>query len=254
VIVVGITGGIGHGKTTFADYLAAKARRAEHIESSDVVIEVANALRHESTNHPKPHDLAAINHWLAPLAGIIPACVHCSSQRLVLPITQAMLDEVPLNYAKLIEYLELIEASPNLQTTEITHDNRQQFRTLLQWLGGYLVKTVDEGIWYDEIVRRIRDLSLKGTEIVIVGGVRFPGDAERLRNAGGLIVEIRRPSMAEVDVKDLTERERSLIEPDTTVFNDGSLEDLRHCAKRVYKGLQMRELEPQYAASQLELL
>lgn len=254
MIVVGITGGIGHGKTTFADYLAANAHKAEHLESSDVIIEVANALRHESPTHPQPDDLAGINRWLAPLTGIIPACVHCESHSLVLPITPTMVDDEPLNYAKLFEYLTQMADEPGLQTVEITKQNRQQFRSLLQWLGGYLVKRVDEGIWYDEIVRRIRALSLNGTEIVIVGGVRFPGDAERLRNAGGAIVEIRRPSVVDVDAKDLTERERSLIVPDTVVVNDGTLEDLEQCAPRVYRGLQLRELEPTYYASQTSLL
>ncbi|HET7320121.1 MAG TPA: hypothetical protein VFI84_00875 [Candidatus Saccharimonadales bacterium] len=254
MIVVGITGGIGHGKTTFADYLAGNARKAEHLESSDVILEVANALRHESPVHPKPDNLAAINRWLMPLMNIIPACVHCASQNFVLPITPAMVADEPLNYTKLFEYLKQMAAEPTLQTVEITKQNRQQFRSLLQWLGGYLVKKVDEGIWYDEIVRRIRNLSQNGTEIVIVGGVRFPGDAERLRNAGGAIVEIRRPSVAEVDVKDLTERERNLIVPDTVVVNDGSLADLAQCAPRVYRGLQLRELEPTYYASQTSLL
>jgi hypothetical protein len=254
VIIVGITGGIGHGKTTFADFLATNARKAAHLESSDVVIELANALRREGHTHPKPNDLAGINRWLLPLKDIIPICVHCDSKRLVLPITTEMLEVEPRNYVKLLEYLQQMQDTPGLQTVDITPDNRQQFRSLLQWLGGYLVKTVNEGIWYDEIVRRIRDLAGQGTEIVIVGGVRFPGDAERLRNAGGVVIEIKRPLADEIDSKDLTERERSLIQPDTVVVNDASLNDLHTLANHVYKGLQLRELDKTYYASQTTLL
>jgi len=249
MVVVGLTGGIGHGKTTFAALLANNAKFHQHWESWEVVAEVANTLRHENPIHPKPDNLAGINAWLAPLADIIATCAHCPADFTQLALTEERLKAEPLHFAKLFEYLELMQARPELQTGDITDVNRQQFRSLLQWLGGYLVKTVNEGIWYDEIIRRIHLAESTDLELATVGGVRFPGDAERLRNARGYIIEIRRPGMEEADKQDITERERKLITTDSTVINDSTLEHLAKCAKKVYDDLQGRSLAKQYRAS-----
>ncbi|HSX36647.1 MAG TPA: hypothetical protein VLG13_00795 [Patescibacteria group bacterium] len=249
MIIIGLTGGIGHGKTTFAAYLAAFADSShEHWESSSIVIEVANALRHESPAHPEPGNIAGINAWLAPLADIIATCTHTQADFTQVALTPQRIKSQPVNFAKLFEYLEQMQASPGLQTVEIVPKNKGEFRSLLQWLGGYLVKTVGSGIWYDEIVRRIHLSAANGLKLATVGGVRFPGDAERLRNAGGFIIEIRRPHLADVDSQDLTERERNLIESDAIVLNDGTLEELRRCARTVFNDLKTRSLAKTYSA------
>jgi hypothetical protein len=249
VVIVGLTGGIGHGKTTFSDYLAKQAKKHYHWESWEVVAEVANTLRHENPDHPRPNNIAGINAWLAPLADLINTCVHCQADFTQIALTPKKLKEHPLHYAKLFEYLEFMRSKPELQTVEITNENRQQLRSILQWLGGYLVKTVDDGIWYDEIVRRIHQAEAQDLELATVGGVRFPGDAERLRNAGGYIIEIQRPGLEEKDKQDLTERERGLIQPDVTVINDGTLAQLQLCADKVYNDLKLRQLSAAYTAS-----
>jgi hypothetical protein len=249
MVIVGLTGGIGYGKTTFAALLANNAKFHRHWESWEVIAEVANALRHENSVHPTPDNIAGINAWLAPLADIIATCAHCPADFTQFALNPKRLKADPLHFAKLFEYLTLMQAKPELQTGDITDVNRQQFRSLLQWLGGYLVKTVNEGIWYDEIIRRIHLAESTDLELATVGGVRFPGDAERLRNARAYIIEIRRPGMEEADKQDLTERERKLITTDSTVINDGTLEHLAHCAKQVYDDLQGRTLAKQYSAS-----
>lgn len=249
MIIVGLTGGIGHGKTTFAGLLAAQAHTHKHWESWEVVAEVANALRHENPHHPSPDNIAGINAWLAPLPDIIATLMHCHADFTQIALTEQKLVEHPLHFKKLIEYLELMQAQPELQSGDISADTRLQFRMLLQWLGGYLVKTVEEGIWYDEIVRRIHLAGSTDLELATVGGVRFPGDAERLRNAGGFIIEIRRPNYGEADKADLTERERKLITAETVVVNDGTLEQLERCAVKVYDDLRTRNLAASYQAA-----
>lgn len=249
MVIVGVTGGIGHGKTTFSDYLARQAKKHHHWESWEVVAEVANTLRHENPDHPAPNNIAGINAWLAPLAEVITTCAHCQADFTQIALTPEKLKGNPLHFAKLFEYLEQMQATPELQGIEITNENRQQLRSILQWLGGYLVKTVDEGIWYDEIVRRIHQAESQDLELATVGGVRFPGDAERLRNAKGYIIEIKRPGLEEKDKQDLTERERDLITPDATVINDGTLEQLQQCANKIYADLKLRQLAKNYKAS-----
>ena len=250
MVIVGLTGGIGHGKTTFAAFLAEHARVHQHWESWEVVAEVANALRNENIDHPDPSNIAGINAWLAPLPDIIATCVHCQADFTQLALTNEKLSDHPVHFQKLIDYLKLMQAQPELQAVDITNDNRQLFRPLLQWLGGYLVVTVNDGIWYDEIVRRIHLAAATDLELATVGGVRFPGDAERLRNAGGFILDIKRPDMEEKDKQDLTERDRGLIKADAQIVNDGSLEQLRACAPIVYEDLYKRALKPIYIASE----
>lgn len=246
MIIVGITGGIGHGKTSFARFLADQAPRHGAWETSEVICEVANGLRHSGLPSPKSSDHAAINDWLTALPAILLATVHLDPGFDKLALRSERLRRSPENYTKLFEYLDLMQAHPELLSADITTENRKLYRSLLQWLGGYLVKVADEGIWYDEIVRRIRLSQGSGNQLATVGGVRFPGDAERLRNAGGSIVEIKRASLQPKDAHDITERERGLIVADTIILNDGSLDQLAHCAAQVFADLELRQLRPKY--------
>lgn len=249
MIIVGITGAIGHGKTTLANFLAKRATSHQHWETWEIVGEVAAGLRNATPLHPASDDIDAINRWLAPLPEILAATVHADVDFATIKLTPERCRRHPENYAKLIEYLDLMRAEPALQAGDITIANKQNFRPILQWLGGYFVVTVDEGVWYDEIVRRIRHAEQAGKQLATVGGVRFPGDAERLRNAGGVIIEIRRPEFGEADRQDLTERERALIIPDSVVINDGSLADLETCSAAVYEDLKIHALKPRYDAA-----
>ena len=251
VIIVGLTGGIGHGKTTFAALLDAQSRTAGHFETWELVAEVASGLRAESPVHPAPDDLAGINRWLRPLGDIVAQYMHASVSYDAIHITAQKVADHPKHYVKLFEYLQLIQDQPELAAVEITPELKQIFRPLLQWLGGFMVLHVGNGVWYDEILRRIALLQASGCDIVTIGGVRFPGDAERLRNAGGLILDINRPNLPCQDSQDITERERALIHPDGTVINDGSLDELQQCATLVYKDLCHRTLQTSYNADPL---
>jgi len=245
--IVGLTGSIGSGKTTFADFLSGHDKSAAHWESWQLIAEVANALRRSSTTHPAPTDLAAINTWLEPLLAILKRVCHKVASFEAIELTEAGLASAPQNYDKLLEYLAAMQAKPALQKLTITEDNKETFRNILQWLGGYLVKTVGAGIWYDEIIRRIQ--ASDGLVLATVSGVRFPGDARRIKLAGGSILEIQRPDIAIKDLQDLTERERSLIKPDAIIQNDGSLEQLERCASQVRKDSLNMRLAADYQAS-----
>lgn len=250
MIIVGITGAIGHGKTTLADYLGQEVGSYQHYESSQIIVEVANALRRSGPLHPAVTDMEGINNWLTSLTSVLNICVHLSPPLESFALTTKRLNDHPEHYEKLFAYLSLMESSPELQTVEITADNKATFRPFLQWLGGYLVKTVSPGIWYEEIMRRIRMNAERGMQLATIGGLRFPQDAEIIRNNGGFILEIKRPGSTNLDLDDITERERKLIAVDAVVSNDSNLADLQQVAHRIYHDLKHRDLRPSYQASQ----
>ncbi len=247
MIIIGLSGSIASGKTTFASFLDEQFSPAMHWESWLLIAEVGNALRQTRHSHPLPDDTAAINNWLEPLPVLLKQIVHKNVAFKDIKLTSRRLAESPEYYVKLQEYLALMQAKPALQSGAITEDNKEQLRSLLQWLGGYLVNVVDVGIWYDEIIRRIqRSATLDGATI---GGVRFPGDASRIKDAGGYILTMRRPGKSAQDTQDLTERERELISPDAIIINDGSLDQLQRCAVQVVEDLRANALAQTYQAT-----
>lgn len=246
MIIAGLTGGIGYGKTTFARLLAHHSRNARHFETWELVAEVANAVRGQQLNHPDPDNLTAINEWLYPIIDALAMYMHASITFADFKLTPERLEKHPERFDKLFEYLRLIQNQPELATIDINDDTKDIFRPLLQWLGGYMVIKAGSGVWYNEMLRRIAHLQSTGFDLVTVGGVRYPADAERLRNAGGVILCINRPGLPERDPKDMTERDRNLIDPDSIIINDGSLRELAACARLVYRDLQLYQLHPEY--------
>ncbi|HET9173694.1 MAG TPA: hypothetical protein VFN56_00255 [Candidatus Saccharimonadales bacterium] len=249
MIIVGLTGGIGHGKTTLAKFLSSHATRYVHMESSDLIMEVANAFRQQHEYLPDSNNIADINRWLSPLPSIIEEIVHCKTNLTNISVSMHDLQSSPDSYEKLIEYLQLMLKRPALRTVKISQSNKQLFRCLLQWLGGYLVKKVDQGIWYNEIIRRTQVYAREGVDLITIGGVRFPGDAKRVQRAGGYVIAVNRPAVKEVDIHEVTERERELIKPDVVVINDGSLERLQKVSDRLYLDLKTHHIQPCYKAS-----
>jgi hypothetical protein len=246
MIIVGLTGSIGSGKTTFADYLAAQFKHAGHWESWQLVAEVATALREQPANHPSPTDIEAVNRWLEPLPQILKKHCHAEADFKQLKLSRSALENDPESYDKLLQYLALMQKQPQLQRVAITEQNKETLRPVLQWLGGHLAKTVGGEIWYKEIIRRIR--VEPDVELAIIGGVRFPADASEVKAADGYILRIDRPDIAVRDQQDITERERELILADATIYNNGDLQQLQACAKIVADDLKAGKLSQRYSA------
>ena len=156
MIILGMTGPIGHGKTTFAEVLSVLEPNTVHFESSQIIAEVANALQAALTDIPDPYNVERLNNWLRALPVIMLqiAHVHCTYEQIKLH--QTSMEEHPIEYQKLILHVENLQRNPALMKQQITKENKESYRPLLQWLGGYLVQRIDSGIWYNEIVRRIR--------------------------------------------------------------------------------------------------
>ena len=245
MILLGITGAIGHGKTTLAEALQSVEPDTLHLETGMLVAEVANRLR---TDNPVPTscELSAVNAWLRPLPEHITELLHTSVQASRLKLHKGQVRENPAMYEKLFLYIEHCRAKPALATESITPDNKQDHRALLQWLGGFLVKRVDAGIWYNELVRRLTNAH---PHLGIISGVRFPEDAQIVKSSGGYIVEVIRPNMPEADLSDPTERERKGIYVDITVYNDGSMKDLYNLAQKLIKDLERNAAQSNYRAA-----
>jgi hypothetical protein len=246
MVIIGMTGPIGHGKTTFADSLAELEPSTVHFESSLVIAEVANAFQQALTDVPDPYNVERLNNWLRALPAILEQIVHVHCTFEQIKLDQKAMEEHPIEYQKLILHVENLQRKPELMTQEITKENKESYRPLLQWLGGYLVQKIDSGIWYNELVRRIRQAAAAGAKICIVGGLRYPTDAAILRGAGAIIIKVYRPGHLQSDMLDPTERERQNIQVDCTIMSNGTVADVKVFTKKFYTDLQANTLQKNY--------
>ena len=250
MILIGMTGPIGHGKTTFANALAELIPRTNHLESSMVIAEVANAMHAAlPATLPDPYDVDSLNNWIRALPEILQQTVHAKTTFEAVKLHQTAIEQHPIEYQKLIMHVENLHRQPSLAKRVITRENKEAYRPFLQWLGGYLVQRVGASIWYDELVRRVFEAQQNGCDLCLVGGLRFPTDATVLRKAGGIIVRVYRPGHLQNDMLDPTERERENIKVDCTIKSDGSVQDVQSFAARFLGDINDNRLEKVYHTS-----
>ncbi len=250
MIIIGLTGPIGHGKSTFANALKKLEPSSVHLETSLVVADVANAMHGVLTDIPDPYDVVGLNTWLRSLPAILleHLQVHCTFEQIQLD--QAAIEQHPVEYQKLIMHVENLKRNPQLAKQQISHYNKETYRPFLQWLGGYLVQRVSQTIWFDQIIRQIHSAGTKGYKLCIVGGLRFPSDETAIRSAGGIIMKVYRPTHLQNDMLDPTERERDNIKADCTIMSNGTFEDVNRCAAQILKDLRQNGLENLYQTAQ----
>lgn len=250
MVLLGITGPIGHGKTTIAGFMVQQESTSQQIESSEIIAEVADRLnKYFVWDSPSELNLASVNNWLAHLPQILLSVTKSKVDASVLHLAEQELTKHPEEYKKLFEYIHTARNRTVITQQHITAKNKGVYRPLLQWLGGYLVEYADKGIWYNEIIRRARHASKQGCKLYVVGGVRFPSDADIIRSAGGYIIQIQRPNRVEGDSTDPTERKRSDIRSDASIMNNGTLDQLSQISAQVYVDLLENNLSKVYVAN-----
>jgi hypothetical protein len=104
---------------------------------------------------------------------------------------------------------------------------REVRRTLQEY--GVAIRAIQEDFW----VRATLDRAVQHaheTGPSVITDVRFPNEADEVRDAGGLVVRIIRPVLVSTDTH-ASEVALDGYEPDATVVNSGTLEDLAGAAR-----------------------
>jgi hypothetical protein len=83
---------------------------------------------------------------------------------------------------------------------------------------------------------------LKNSQLMMVTDVRFPNEAERIKELGGLVLKVRRPE-AEVEVKHDSEKDLPAHLVDEVIVNDEGLNEfkrkvLHFAQRRIFDGLK----------------
>ena len=249
--ILGITGDIGSGKTTFAQLLCDMAPSHATYETSELIAEVAEdfnrALSGEFAFETASSNIELVNQALIWFIESISEKLHRDEVTWnQLAITQHQLVARPELFEKLLSYLTLVKKQTQLLDQRITNENKETYRPLLQWIGGYLVAKVGNTIWYDEIFRRVA-LHDDDKDLVVIGGVRYPSDAISIREHDGLVVGLLRSGLS-ADRTDVTESSRNDIKPDIIVHNNGTLDELRNAAERLWNDLSVSSPKQNYNA------
>jgi energy-coupling factor transporter ATP-binding protein EcfA2 len=253
-LLIGITGAIGSGKSTFAKALADCAPDHSIYETYQLIAEVGDsfnqALKAELEFATARNDIELVNQALIWLPDPVEDRLHAEVSWAQLAIKRHETLVRPTLYGKLFTYLKAVRANPKILDKPITVKNLDTYRHLLQWLGGYFVTKINKNIWYNELMRRV-DNHNGTTSLVIVCGVRYPGDAALLRKRGGKIITVHRPGIkARVsDLADITQATRHIIRPDHTVLNNGKAKDLAKLAEDVWRDLGAGNPKARYQAS-----
>src|ERR1700744_4699532 len=99
--IFGITGAIGHGKSTLAEAFGQVEPNSRHFESFTLIADVVEAWQRETQKLPNPHDLTEVNNWLTLLPPILAEHVHEMVDVNRLSFTMQDISTNPYQYEKL---------------------------------------------------------------------------------------------------------------------------------------------------------
>lgn len=248
--LIGITGAIGSGKSTVAEFLGQLVQNHAHYEMSGPIVEVANRfnqlLETELNFETADEDIELINQVLIWMPDVISEYLHRDVTWAQLAINPKDTLKHPELYEKLLVYVARVRKNHTIVEKTITIKNKSDYRDLLQWIGGYFLTKISPTIWTDEVFRRI-DIHEQFRELVLFSGIGSLSDAENVRQHDGRILRVTRPHQ-EDEVSDITESERNKIMPDITVVNNGSLQQLQLTIENVWNDVAAGRPKKEYTA------
>jgi len=117
----------------------------------------------------------------------------------------------PVHFSDLTDQVGYVKAKENAE-----------YRRLMKVYGTDVGREIDENLWVNIARETIEQLRLEGNKVVITG-MRFPNELQMIRELGGTLLWVDRPSL---DIsKHQHSSDESVHEPDFdgTVVNDSSL-------------------------------
>lgn len=249
--ILGITGDIKHGKSTFARHMQQINPNAHvHYETGEYVTKFGDAFNTVYKDLPADDDIKRINQTFEQLDSnfnqLFPASVVRANKLL---LDHSAIEVHPgQEESDLSKWLHNLHSDPTLVEQPIAAGDKDLYRPFLQWLGNHFVTRVHPNIWFREI---FKDVQKNGTdkELILVGGVRYPRDATFVRSNGtgtiGKIIEIERPGLVS-DTTSPSEIRRREIKADVRIINNGTEADLGELCLRFYDDLRNGTLEPAY--------
>ncbi len=94
-------------------------------------------------------------------------------------------------------------------------------RWFMQRFGTEVGRAIDSDLWVKAMLRQAQKIPS-----VVVCDVRFPNEAKAIRDQGGLVIRVDRPSLGPLTDTHPSETSLEGFEYDDVIVNDGSLEDL----------------------------
>lgn len=232
-ITLALTGEKKSGKSALVNELLAIEPDSVHLQSGLTVMGVANAwvpqfAAMDRLEHAPDSELLEIaNTWLRCLP---PVASHITGKDVgyqALEIS-AQTQGSPA-VTRLFDYLKDLRFKPELNDSIINPQNKDQYRALLEFLGGYLYERVDEGVWYDVLTDDAQTEKEKGKRLINIDGLRFSGDELRCRRVGAYIVRVVRSSVTSTGT--VTEQSKRNIKEDIRVHNEGTIAGLGQVAE-----------------------
>jgi hypothetical protein len=251
MIIVGISGPIGSGKTSFAELLVvADPAISTHLETSTIVMELCNQFNKALAAQPFPLDAIRSTNQLLPT--LLPTLSTYSGKQLTLQDVLIHQHDISVHavwYNKLFEYYDTVYAHPELPHHTILPANKTDYRAIMQWVGGYfLYRLNDPVMWYRVLQNTLRQLP-SAISFAALTAPRQPAEADFIRKElAGLIIMMQRPTV-ELDSNEGTEQAVSSIKPDITVINNGNLSDLRILANSLRADIIRGNYQSVYSAS-----
>lgn len=145
--------------------------------------------------------------------------------------------------AMLLQLYNAAGVSPDMALRKIAGDLKEEPcpvlcgqtpRWAMQTLGTEWRDLIDRTLWTHIWLNRIGSLLMDGKDVVVTD-CRFHHEASAIRQLGGKIVQVYRPSLPyRTEDLHLSEQEMLNIIPDATVTNDGSIADLHKKIEGVY--------------------